>query len=241
MRGRALRLTVASVNVDRRQTPAKREAAALLPAGAMVLAAAVVAAAVITAAPARAQQSGHARAASSADAAALFNEQDLRFLQHMIVHHEQALAMSALVAERTERQAFVRFARYVERGQASEIEQMSALLDLAAARGRQLPEPHLHADPPMPGMLSSAEMRALAAASGAEFERLWIEGMIFHHQGAIDMAQAQQRQQLESGRRPYGLHVLVEDIIVEQRAEIAKMREWLADWGLVSESPGPAG
>ncbi|MBN1238288.1 MAG: DUF305 domain-containing protein [Gammaproteobacteria bacterium] len=197
--------------------------------------------AVLAAADARAQspaQTPPPGGDATQAAEALYNGQDLRFLQHMIVHHEQALAMSDLVPERTQRQPFVRFARYIERGQASEIAQMRALLDVAAARGRQLPEPHLDADPPMPGMLSSAEMRRLAAATGEEFERLWIEGMIFHHQGAIDMAQAQQLQQLESGRRPYGLHVLVEDIIVEQRAEIAKMRAWLDEWGIGSGSSG---
>jgi uncharacterized protein (DUF305 family) len=85
----------------------------------------------------------------------------------------------------------------------------------------------------MDGMLSSAQMRTLAESSGAEFERLWLEGMIYHHQGAIDMAEAQQAQQRETGRRPYELAVLVEEIIVEQRAEITKMRDWLDEWGLV--------
>jgi uncharacterized protein (DUF305 family) len=89
-----------------------------------------------------------------------------------------------------------------------------------------------HGDPPMAGMLSSAQMLALDAATGDEFERLWLEGMIFHHQGAIDMAQAQQRHQLETGRRPFALDVLVEDIVEEQRNEITKMRGWLEEWGL---------
>jgi len=77
-------------------------------------------------------------------------------------------------------------------------------------------------------------MESLAGASGAEFERLWLEGMIYHNQGALDMSNAQQRQQLASGRRPHGLGVLVEEIIVEQRAEIARMRAWLDASGLAS-------
>ena len=56
-----------------------------------------------------------------------------------------------------------------------------------------------------------------------------------HHQGAVDMAEAQQAQQLANERRPYGLSVLVEDIIVEQRAEITKMLNWLEVWGLTDE------
>jgi len=164
----------------------------------------------------------------------LYEAEDLDFLRHMIVHHEQALAMASLVPERTDRQEFIRFAGYVHRAQAAEIEVMQSLLDLAAERGLEVPEHVLHGDPPMAGMLSAAEMDALAAASGAEFERLWLEGMIYHHEGALGMASAQQRRQFESGRRPYGIDVLVEDILVEQLAEITRMRAWLGEWGLAS-------
>jgi uncharacterized protein (DUF305 family) len=168
-------------------------------------------------------------------ASPLFTDRDLLFLHHMIMHHEQAVVMSPMVAERTDRNEFIRFAGYVERAQAAEIELMQSLLDLAADRGLEVPEHPAHGDPPMAGMLSTAQMAALAASSGEEFERLWLEGMIYHHQGAIDMAQMQQRHQLDSSRRPYGIGVLVEDIIVEQRAEITKMRAWLRDWGLQVE------
>ena len=166
--------------------------------------------------------------------APLYNDADLTFLQHMIVHHEQALTMCAWVAERSDRAEFARFARYVDRAQAAEIQMMRSLLAVAAERGLQMPAQHLHGDPPMAGMLSTAQMDAIAAARAAEFERLWLQGMIFHHEGAIAMANAQQEQQLASGRRPYGLDVLIEDLLVEQRAEISKMRAWLAEWGLAT-------
>lgn len=162
----------------------------------------------------------------------LYNEADLGFLQHMIVHHEQALTMCTWVAERTERAEFEHFARYVERAQAAEIAEMKALLAIAADRGLAIPQQHLHGDPPMAGMLSTAAMNAIEAATGAEFERLWLTGMIAHHEGAVDMARAQQKQQLETNRQPYELATLVEDILIEQRAEIAKMRGWLAAWEL---------
>lgn len=189
----------------------------------------------LASAAAMAQEPG--RATATADAreqttGPLFNAEDVRFLQHMTVHHEQAVVMASLVLARSDRAQFNRFARYVARAQAAEIEVMQALLALARDRGLAIHDHGLHGDPPMAGMLSSAEMNALAAASGAEFERLWLEGMIYHHQGAIDMAHAQQRQQLANDHRPYGLAVLVEDILVEQRAEITKMRAWLGEWGL---------
>ena len=164
---------------------------------------------------------------------ALYTEDDLRFLRHMIVHHEQAVVMSALVPSRSQREAFVRFADYVARAQAAEIGLMQSLLDLAEKRGLEVPGHHdLPGDPPMAGMLSSAQMDALAKAAGADFERLWLEGMIYHHEGAVTMALGQQRHQLEAGHRPYQLDVLVEAILEEQRAEITQMQAWLEEWRL---------
>jgi uncharacterized protein (DUF305 family) len=84
----------------------------------------------------------------------------------------------------------------------------------------------------MPGLLDKARMDTLSSATGALFERLWLEGMIVHHEGALTMGLAQQQRQFASGRRPYGIDVLVDEIIVVQRAEITKMRGWLTEWGL---------
>lgn len=165
-------------------------------------------------------------------AAELYTHEDLLFLRHMIVHHEQALELAALVPSRTGREELVRFARQVHGAQRAEIDQMESLLALAADRGMTGPQHDLHRDPPMPGLLSRAQMDAVAAADGATFERLWLEGMIVHHEGALTMGRAQQRRQFESGRRPYGIDVLVDEILVVQRAEIAKMRAWLTEWGL---------
>ena len=163
----------------------------------------------------------------------LFTPEDMKFLHHMSVHHQQAVDMSLLVPSRTQREEFIRYASYVRRAQAAEIAFMQSLLGLAAERGLDVPTHHLHGDPPMEGMLSSAQMKALEETSGAEFERLWLEGMIYHHQGAVDMSYEQQRHQLDTSRRPFGLHALVEDILVEQRYEITKMHRWLREWGLV--------
>jgi uncharacterized protein (DUF305 family) len=176
--------------------------------------------------------------AQTPDPEPLFNDEDLLFLRHMIVHHQQAVDMANLVPSRSDRKEFVRFTGYVGRGQAAEIAFMQSLLDLAAERGLNVPDHGPHGDPPMAGMLSTAQMDALAAARGAGFERLWLEGMIYHHQGALDMAEAQQRQQLANGRRPYGIAPHVEEILVGQRAEITKMRGWLREWGLASPPDG---
>ncbi len=177
----------------------------------------------------------HAAATQTPAAQPLYTAEDLHFLHHMIAHHEQALEMSALIPARTERDELRRFARYIERAQRAEIAMMRAMLDMAAARGLSVPHVHHEGDPPMAGMLSSAEMAALAAADGAAFERLWLEAMTFHHEGGLAMARAQQLHQAMHGRRPYGLEILVEDILIEQRVEIAQMQDWLREWGLREE------
>ena len=173
-------------------------------------------------------------AEQKAGPSALYTPEDLLFLSHMIQHHEQALELAALVPSRTHREDFIRFARYVDAAQRVEIDQMKSLLQVATERGVEIPHHEMHGDPPMAGMLSKAQMAALAAASGAEFERLWLQGMIYHHEGALAMGRAQQEQEFASGRQPYGIDVLVDDILVVQRAEITRMKGWLRDWGLSS-------
>lgn len=171
-------------------------------------------------------------AAAGQAAPVLYTEDDLLFLTHMIMHHEQALTLAALVPSRTQREEFIRFARYLDGAQRAEIDQMKALLRMASDRGISIPHHEMLGDPPMAGMLSKAQMAELTAATGPRFERLWLQGMIYHHQGALDMAREQQQRQFETGRQPYGIDVMVDDILVVQRAEITKMRGWLEQWGL---------
>ena len=168
--------------------------------------------------------------ASAAQVVGTYSQADLAFLTHMIVHHRQALELCALVNGRTQREEFRRFARYLNDAQQAEIDQMEALLQQAASRGATIPEARFDADPPMAGMLSMAQMAAIAQAHGKEFERLWLEGMIRHHQGAVDMALAQQEAQYRNRNQPFGLDTLVDDMLAVQRAEIGRMKDWLVDW-----------
>ncbi len=180
-----------------------------------------------------AEQHGAAAAKAPAQSVApLYTEEELLFLSHMILHHEQALELAALVPSRTKHEDFIRFARYVDGGQRAEIDQMKGLLSLAADRGIAIPHHEMSGAPPMAGMLSKAQMTAITAASGAEFERLWLQGMIYHHEGAMDMGRVLQQREYETGRQPYGLDTLVDDILVVQRGEITKMKAWLVQWGL---------
>jgi len=61
--------------------------------------------------------------------------------------------------------------------------------------------------------------------------------MIRHHQGALDMALAQQQREFASQRQPYGIAGMADDILTTQRGEIGMMRTWLTRWGLADPAP----
>ena len=175
--------------------------------------------------------------AGALPAARLYTDADLMFLTHMVVHHQQAIDMAALVPARSDREEFLKFARYTAGAQQAEIDHMKALLQAAADRGQPAPHHEMGDDPPMGGMLSKAQMAALEAAGGVEFAKLWLQGMIRHHQGGIDMALAQQQREFDSQRQPYGIASMADDIVTTQRGEIGMMKAWLTRWGL--EDPVP--
>jgi uncharacterized protein (DUF305 family) len=106
---------------------------------------------------------------------------DIDFMQGMISHHEQALEVSALIEGRTTRREILLLGQRIVISQRDEIGLMSRWLD---ARGLVVPEGAHH---PMPGMLVPEQMEALRAASGAGFDRLFLAGMIQHHEGALVM------------------------------------------------------
>jgi uncharacterized protein (DUF305 family) len=124
----------------------------------------------------------------SARAAALpHTAADTRFMQGMIPHHAQALEMAALVYSNSDSDDMKRLAKRIEVSQVDEIGMMQTWLK---ARGEALPDPHAHHAGDhalMAGMLTQAEMKRLASAKGVEFDRLFLEGMIKHHQGALTM------------------------------------------------------
>jgi uncharacterized protein (DUF305 family) len=112
---------------------------------------------------------------------------DVKFMQGMIGHHQQAIEMATLLPSRTSREDMKLLARRIEVSQIDEIQMMQEWLK---ARGQVLPDPHAHHQHGatlMPGMLTQEEMARLEAAKGVEFDRLFLEGMIKHHGGALTM------------------------------------------------------
>jgi len=107
----------------------------------------------------------------------------------MIGHHAQAVEMVALVPARTASEDVKKLALRIDLSQQDEIKMMQRWLEV---RGQRLPDPHAHqmsGATLMPGMLTGDEMAQLVAAKGAEFDRLFLEGMMKHHGGAITMTE----------------------------------------------------
>lgn len=167
-----------------------------------------------------------------APAQAPFSKADADFLSDMILHHGQATEMAGLVPERSASDQIKTFAARIDVVQDSEIDLMSGWLEEneypvpldvegGDGSGPRAPE-HGHAD--MPGMLTDAEMADLEAASGAEFDRLFLEGMIKHHEGALTMCE----EVAGSGSEERVIE-LATNIAADQMAEIDRMANMLAE------------
>jgi uncharacterized protein (DUF305 family) len=118
---------------------------------------------------------------------------DIDFMQGMIMHHSQAVEMTALIESHTENKEILALGARISRSQSDEIEFMKRWL---TARGEStsmempgMPDMDMHGNPmhDMPGMLTPEQMTALRAARGAEFDRLFLTGMMQHHNGALIM------------------------------------------------------
>lgn len=151
-------------------------------------------------------------------------EADVQFMQHMIVHHAQALEMTSLVRERTTNEQIRLLARRIERSQEDEMARMRSWL---RARGAAVPDEHAHhsGHEGMPGMASAEELARLRAATGPAFDRLFLELMIRHHEGALVMVE-QLFATPGAGQDPE-LFQFASHVDADQRMEIARMRRLL--------------
>jgi uncharacterized protein (DUF305 family) len=146
---------------------------------------------------------------------------DVRFMQGMIAHHAQALEMTGLLKTRTASDAMRKLAQRIEVSQADEIEMMRQWLE---SRGADVPAEHAHhapGAPLMPGMLTPEQMQRLAAASGPDFDKLFLEYMIRHHQGALVMVK--QLFATPGGGQESDIHAFASDVDADQRMEIGRM------------------
>ena len=123
------------------------------------------------------------------------SDADVAFMQGMIMHHSQAVEMVALLKTRTQDKAVRELGDKIDLSQTSEMAWMKRWLQdrgLPISMPRNdmagMDMPGMDMDmPAMPGMLTKAQMKALAAASGPQFDRLFLMGIIQHHTGALTM------------------------------------------------------
>ena len=168
-----------------------------------------------------------------------FVEADVRFMQHMIVHHAQAVEMVQLMETRASSPTVRRLGERIAQSQAAEMDLMrewlegrapvTAPADPHAGHGGHGAHPVGAASdvPVMPGMLSPAQMEALAAATGPAFDRLFLEGMIQHHQGAIGMVEALLADP-DAAEDPM-LSDFTSSVTADQSAEILRMQGILSE------------
>lgn len=152
---------------------------------------------------------------------------DVRFMQGMISHHAQALEMTALLPSRTASEDMRLLARRIELSQADEIALMQRWLK---GHGQSVPDAHAHHDHGgalMPGMLSPEEMGRLQAATGKQFDRLFLEFMIRHHDGALTMVDDLFASE-GAGQEPE-IFGFASDVDADQRIEIDRMSAMLLE------------
>ena len=162
---------------------------------------------------------------------------DIKFMQGMIHHHAQALDMTELIDARSNDPDMKKLGLRIHVSQTDEIKMMQRWLRV---RGQEAPDPRAHHDMAgmegmegmdhmvmMPGMLTPDEMKRLAAAKGPEFDRLFLEGMIKHHEGALTMvkdlfATPGAGQQSE-------IFAFASDVEADQKMEIDRMTAMLKE------------
>ncbi|WP_226999831.1 DUF305 domain-containing protein [Microbulbifer aggregans] len=156
-----------------------------------------------------------------------YSPDDVRFMQDMIHHHHQALQMAELVGERTNTPEIVDLAGRINASQEDEIQFMQNWL---RERGESVPKPehhqHMQMDHKMAGMATQEQMEELAQSKASDFDRLFLELMIAHHEGAVTMVEELQEQP-GSAYDPV-LFEFISDITNDQTAEVERMGKLLA-------------
>lgn len=151
-------------------------------------------------------------ATNSQDASSTYSSQDIMFAEMMIPHHEQAIEMSEIAFKNTTNPDVLALAEQIRGAQEPEIEFMKSWPGVNSMG---------HMGHTMMGMLDDNEMEMLRVSTGADFDRLFLEGMIKHHEGAIDMAEM-----IVDSANPE-VAKLGDSIIASQSAEIQAMKALL--------------
>ena len=150
-----------------------------------------------------------------------YNADDVAFATNMIPHHQQAVELSAMVPDRSTDAELIALAQQISAAQQPEINVMKVFL----VQWNENPDTnsgHEGHGNTMAGMVDGATMTKLESLNGQEFDKLWLESMISHHQGAIEMAKAE----IANGDN-VDAKALAKNIVTTQEAEIGQMKQML--------------
>jgi uncharacterized protein (DUF305 family) len=164
-----------------------------------------------------------------------YSDADIDFMSGMIPHHAQAVIMAGWAPARGARKDVAILCERIAVGQSDEIAMMQQWL---RDRGRPVPDAKatkhkmkmpngMEHEMLMPGMMSDEEMAALEKARGPEFDRLFLEGMIRHHQGAIDMVETLFK--AHGAAQDEVIYRFASDVYADQSTEIARMQKMLEE------------
>jgi uncharacterized protein (DUF305 family) len=167
------------------------------------------------------------------------SEADVAFMQGMIMHHNQAVEMTALMASRSKNPKLLELGQRISISQTDEMVFMKQWLQdrgypisdgkdhMAGMAGmKDMPGMDMSDMPPMPGMLTAKQMDALRKATGPEFDHLFLTGMIQHHTGALTMVK--DLYNTPGAGQDAMLFDFTSDVDNVQQAEIDTMRHMLA-------------
>ncbi len=160
---------------------------------------------------------------SSAAGAVTLNAADIEFAQGMIAHHEQAIEMAEIALDPNvgASAAVVDLATRIKGAQDPEVELMTGWLT-AAGEPVAMDASEGHDMSSMEGMMTAEQMDAMAAMTGADFDQIWLQMMIAHHEGAISQSQT-----VKANGSNADVLALAETIITAQQAEITEMQALL--------------
>ncbi len=147
-----------------------------------------------------------------------FSAMDLMFASMMIPHHEQAIVMSDLALKNSSNEMVLDLAQRIKDGQDPEVAQMQSWLEQTGVSSGSMMDDHAMHGGMMGGMATDQEIEELSQLSSPEFDKLFLDLMILHHQGAIQMVQMIQNSSNPEVRQ------LAEDIVKVQNLEIQEMK-----------------
>lgn len=153
---------------------------------------------------------------------AIYTKADVEFMQGMIAHHAQAIVMAKLAETNSTNQSLLKLSRKIDQSQIPEILIMQ---DWLRRNNQFAPDTSSWHDMHMDGMLTADEIKALGAAKGTEFDRLFLDGMIKHHAGAIKMVEDLFKS--PGAGQEVDANVFANDVVTAQTAEIGIMRRLL--------------